>query len=605
MRAQWCKRYNTIGIHTDMIGLFSLSDAHKNLKTITHSDWKPTRHTCALALTTASLLFSTSLFATPALISKDSNSQPGNNYSNQASISGDGSYIAFKSEASSLLNGDNNDVSDIFRHDRLTGTTVLVSKADNGAAADEESSNPSISQNGRYVVFESASDLLSINDSNLSSDVYLRDLDAGLTRLVSVTPYSNSGNGSSANAEVNSDGRYVAFSSDADNLVLGDDNQTTDIFLRDTVAKTTTRLSVNAAGVTGNGISSHAAVSDNGQFVAFVSYADNLVVGDINDTADVFLYNRTTATLQLVSLNSNNVQGNLDSGSFGGIDVSDDGRHVVFHSNASNLIENDSNGTLDIFLKDLDSGEIILLSRNNSGEQSNSDSSEPSISKDGRYVAFRSSATNLVTGATTNSARIYVFDTKTQTISKVGGTGVSNGNDVEPVISADGSLVAYTFSGQTATGVSDSENIYVNSTNNAPLILSPSTFSVPGDSIIVTTLQVSDANADSLTYEIIGGTDQALFTINSVGELSFLQHQSYAAPADSNGDNVYEVELSVADDFGGEAKRLMKIGILPTSVLEDHGEERSSSGSGGGSTGALAILFLGLLASSRRKANRI
>src|SRR5262249_38706966 len=168
------------------------------------------------------------------------------------SISSDGRYVAFDSAASNLVSGDTNGATDVFVHDRLTGATTRVSTDSNAAQGDGASSKPSISADGRYVVFLSAADNLVSGDTNGATDVFMHDLVTGVTTRVSTDSSGAQGNGSSSNASISSDGRYVAFASAASNLVPSDTNGVPDIFVRDTQAGVTTRVSVDSSGVQGN-----------------------------------------------------------------------------------------------------------------------------------------------------------------------------------------------------------------------------------------------------------------------------------------------------------------------------------------------------------------
>ncbi|MCG6981325.1 MAG: calcium-binding protein, partial [Deltaproteobacteria bacterium] len=181
-----------------------------------------------------------------------------------------------------------------------------------GTEGDQDSSSPSISDDGRYVAFESQADNLIDGDTNLFpfSDIFVHDLQTGETTLVSVDSNGIQGNGDNTSPSISADGRYVAFTSDATNLVANDTNGNTDIFVHDLQTGATTRLSVDSSGTEGNGNSSAPAISANGQYVTFESDADNLVGGDGNGFFDIFVYEGDP-----LPSNPTQSQGNNSSGS--------------------------------------------------------------------------------------------------------------------------------------------------------------------------------------------------------------------------------------------------------------------------------------------------
>ncbi|MFN5855906.1 MAG: DUF4347 domain-containing protein, partial [Pseudanabaenaceae cyanobacterium] len=266
------------------------------------------------------------------------------------SISSDGRYVAFSSNATNLVTGDTNAVPDIFVHDRQTNTTQLVSVATNGTQANNASSTPSISSDGRYVVFASDTTNLVAGDTNGLLDIFVYDRQTNTTQRVSVDSSGNQANNYSYTSSISSDGRYVAFESYADNLVAGDTNNTGDIFVYDRQTNTTQRVSVDSSGTQAGSSSYNPSISSDGRYVAFASDATNLVEGDTNGLTDIFVYDRQTNTTQRVSVDSS---GNQAIANFGGSytpSISSDGRYVAFASDATNLVEGDTNGLRDIFV---------------------------------------------------------------------------------------------------------------------------------------------------------------------------------------------------------------------------------------------------------------
>jgi Tol biopolymer transport system component len=323
------------------------------------------------------------------------------------SISSDGGVVAFDSVAADLVTGDTNGVRDIFVRDPKTGTTRRISKSTTGVQGNGDSYDPSVSADGWLVAFYSSAGNLVAGDTNGMRDIFVRDRRNGTTTRISKSTAGVQGNGSSYGPSVSENGRFVAFESDASNLVTGDTNGVRDVFVRDRQNGTTTRISKSTAGVQGNGNSHNPAVSSDGRFVVFESDATNFATSDTNTAADVFIWDRQTGTTTRVSRSTAGAQGN--GGSYGP-SVSADGRFVVFNSYATNLVTGDTNAAGDIFVRDRRNGTTTRVSKSTAGVQGNGDSSDSTIAAAGRYVAFTSSATNLVTGDTNGRADIFVRD---------------------------------------------------------------------------------------------------------------------------------------------------------------------------------------------------
>lgn len=239
------------------------------------------------------------------------------------------------------------------------------------------------------------------------------------------------------------DARFVAFQSEATNLVSGDTGGFTDIFLRDTVNNITTRISVDTAGNAGNGDSTGCSISADGRFILFNSSASNLVANDTNNVTDVFLHDRMFAKTSRVSLTDLDTQANdtSDSG-----DMSADARYIAFRSAANNIVLGDSLGQSDIFVRDLIAGTTVRVSVSSSGAEARDDSLHPAISADGQHVAFSSDATNLVVGDTNARRDIFIHSLNTGgTIlaSKSSGGTLGNADSTRADISADGSAVVF------------------------------------------------------------------------------------------------------------------------------------------------------------------
>ncbi len=343
-------------------------------------------------------------------------------------LSSDGRYVVFASSSSNLVSGDTNNTADVFVHDRVNHTTERISVANGGREVSGASIHSSISIDGRYVAFESDASNLVSGDTNGVRDIFVYDRVNRTTERVSIGSGGVQANGSSQWSSISADGRYVVFISGASNLVSGDTNRTGDIFVHDRVNHTTERVSIGNGGVEANTDSAYALMSADGRYVVFASGASNLILGDTNNEADIFVHDRTTHTTERVNVGNGNVQAN-DSINFL-YSISADGRYVAFESGASNLVLGDTNGTNDIFVHDRMNHITERVSIGSGSVQANGFSFSPSISENGRYVVFSSDASNLVPGDTNNEADIFVHDRTTHTTQRVSiGVGSIQAND--------------------------------------------------------------------------------------------------------------------------------------------------------------------------------
>lgn len=384
----------------------------------------------------------------------------------EPSISADGRYVAFVSDAPNLVADDNNNDSDIFVFDRQTGTTTRVSVASDGTEANGMSEFPSISADGRYVAFASYANNLVAGDTNGIYDVFVHDRQTGTTIRASVASDGTQANAGSGANRISANGRFVTFFSNASNLVAGDSNGTYDIFVHDLQTHQTTRVSVSSTGDEANGQSDSPSISADGRYVAFVSIAGNLVAGDANTVEDIFVHDRQTGATTRVSLGLAGADANTMSAS---PKISADGRHVVFVSYADNIVAGDDNLMSDIFVHDRDSGSTTRVTVSHDGGSADGESDQPSISADGRYVAFSSGANNLVSDDDNPRYDVFVYDRQTsQTIrvSKPGDMALS----YEPVISDDGHYVVFS-SGSidlVAGDANDTSDIFVGYNSHIP-----------------------------------------------------------------------------------------------------------------------------------------
>jgi Tol biopolymer transport system component len=279
-----------------------------------------------------------------------------NAWSGFAAISGDGRYVAFVSAASNLVASDTDRQADVFVHDRRTGRTSRVSISTHGGQPNAGCEQPAISAHGRFVAFASAASNLVGGDTNGLEDVFVRDRRTHRTQRISVSSQGTQSAGSPTHSgsnapSISASGRYVAFHSDASNLVPGDTNGVFDIFVRDRRSGTTARVSVGSGGVQANAESlGPAVISADGRYVAYASLASNLVPGDRNDITDAFIRDRVARRTILASLSSTGQQGTDSSWPAA---ISADDRHLAFSSWAGNLVPNDVSPGPDVFVREL------------------------------------------------------------------------------------------------------------------------------------------------------------------------------------------------------------------------------------------------------------
>jgi Tol biopolymer transport system component len=325
------------------------------------------------------------------------------------SISADGRYVTFTSDATNLVVNDTNSARDVFVRDRLLGVTTRVSVSVSGAQSTYDSESPCISPDGRYVAFWSFDSDLVVGDSNGVGDILVRDLLLKTTERVSVG-FGGQGDLAAGNDPViSAGGRYVAFSSDATNLLSeADGNGVRDVFVRDRLLGATTRVSVKTGGVAGDGDSQAPSISANGRYVAYSSAATNLVDGDTNLKQDCFVRDRDMATTERVSMGSAGQQ--ATGGDCVNPSISDDGTMVAFGSDATNLVTVDANGGFDVFVRNRSAASTARVSVSSTGAEGNGYSWTPCISGDGRYAAFTSFASNLVSGDNNGHTDIFVHD---------------------------------------------------------------------------------------------------------------------------------------------------------------------------------------------------
>ncbi|PZG13743.1 S8 family serine peptidase [Nonomuraea aridisoli] len=368
-------------------------------------------------------------------------------------ISGDGSVVVYASFASNLLDDeDTNAELDIFATDLRTRTTERVSVPTGGGLANSFSLSPTVNADGRFVGFNSGANNLTEGDTNGQTDAFVHDRRTRTTEMVSVSSDGTPGDGLSGSPVISADGRYAVFSSDATNLVPGDTNGRSDVFLRDRQERTTVRLSVAQDGSQLDGQAREPSISADGRYVAFQSDDADVVPGDTDGVNDAFVLDRQSGTVKRiegpfpdtettgpvlsadgsavaftngVGLGEIYVQ-NLATGKTDMVSVTldgqganalsfapelnGDGSKVVFYSDSGRLTEGDTNARSDAFVRDVAAGTTTLLSVGPNDEEGDDRTELPSISDDGRYVVWQSTSGNLVEGDTNHRSDIFVHD---------------------------------------------------------------------------------------------------------------------------------------------------------------------------------------------------
>ncbi len=364
-------------------------------------------------------------------------------------LSTDGGSVAFDASGN------------VFVTSILTGASRLITGGLGGVPANGTSGQPVVSADGSVIAFASGATNLIAGDVNGVADVFVR-AGAGDIEDVSVPAGGGLANGPSSAPAISADGRFVVFASTATNLVPGDHNGASDIFLRDRQAATTTRISVAHGGIEANGPSTTPAISGDGRVISFASTATNLVPGDRNGVGDVFVRVPSTDGTERVSVSSRaQAQNAAVAAPYTQISsLSLDGRLVAFDSNATNLVAGeDPRSRTNVFLRDRRRHTTLLVSQDNAGYEGNNDSFAPFISPSGLYVTFESFARNLARGGGPRE-NIFVrdFNTRTTAVVNAAPGGPAPGPELasqlleRPTISGDGTVATFASSAANLTG---------------------------------------------------------------------------------------------------------------------------------------------------------
>jgi Tol biopolymer transport system component len=386
--------------------------------------------------------------------SSSANGTQGDGPSYATGITPDGRFIAFYSDATNLVANDLNGKRDVFLKDRVNGTVERIDVSSSGAESDGDAVLPifarlpiGISPDGRFIAFSSVASNLGAPDVNQTVDAFVRDRTLGLTECVSITPAGFPGAQGGMTTSISANGRWVGFWSSSKDLIVGKTTIFDDVYVRDRQLATTTRVSVGFGGVEGDAKSRYAAISDDGRFVAFESYASNLVAMDTNGQSDVFLHDRQLATTVRVNVSTLGAETKLSPTYLG--KFSADARMFCFVSRSWTELTDGSvpsqglvNG---IFVRDLGTGVTTLVSTSTSGTPADSSCDWPCLSPDGGSVAFVTSATNLGP-----NSRVAVKDLGTGVVTGVVFTPIGGLSSPahSPSVSDQGKFVAYASDGK-------------------------------------------------------------------------------------------------------------------------------------------------------------
>lgn len=481
---------------------------------------------------------------TTAVSLDTSGTATGNCPSLRGVMSANGRYVVFNSCASNLIPSGPTGISSVYRRDLQTNSTSVVAVNTSGAPAGTDSAGHlDISANGRFVVFQSREpNLTTLPDTQNNMDIFIRDMQSGVTSMVSVNSAGNGpGNANSGSTSslfdvvrVSPDGRYILFPSEATNLVstpaaIGSVN----LFVRDTVAGTTVPISINAAGTQLVGATMAGSLSDDGRYVYFASGNSTIIPNDTNNAGDVFRRDLSNNTTTLISVNTNGTAGgNAEST---GPSASADGRYVAFQSAASDIsTTTDTNVSYDVFWRDTVLGTTRLISINSTtSNAANSFSGSPTISRDGLSVIYNSLATDLVPPPLDSNANYDIYlrsitDSVTIPISaNEGGTATGNQPTKDGFISANGNVVSF---------LSGASNLLPNDLNGPA-----------GDAFVYTRktrrLPIVDFDGDGRTDLGVFRPSDSYWYITNSSDSSF-RAQQFGISTD----------IPVANDYDGDGK---------------------------------------------------
>lgn len=369
----------------------------------------PSRTFVAAALLLAPAAFAqttTKLSATPTGTSGNASSALG---TSPDTLSPDGRFAVFASGATNLVAGDTNLWPDIFLRDRVAGTITRVSVGSGNIEANAESASPAVSDDGRFIAFQSLASNLAAGDFNGTWDIFVHDRQTGLTTIVSVANTGAIGNGASTSPSISGDGTLIAFESDASNLAVSDPNAATDVFLRNLATNSTRMLSRIPGGALGNAASKAPALSGDGRFVAFESLATNLAPGATAAFSKILVLDLSAGGPQLASLNTAGVAANAAAFQ---PSISSDGSRIAFTSSSSNLAPV-SQTVNNAFLRDRGAATTTLVNALSNGTPANGNATGVRLADNGSFAALLSNSSNLTPGHSGTIADAFVVDLTT------------------------------------------------------------------------------------------------------------------------------------------------------------------------------------------------
>jgi hypothetical protein len=330
-----------------------------------------------------------------------------NGPSSAPKLSDDGRFVLFESNATNVVGASTAGITHVYLRDLVAGTTERISKPNAGGEANASSGAGSISADGRFVAFESSASNLVPGDTGGFVDIFLLDRSTHTLSRVSATSAGIGANGDSFDPAVSADGTFVAFTTNSTNLIAGDTNAVADVLIWSRSTGQSNRVSVSTAGSQSNGRSAAPAISQDGTFVAFESDASNLVSGDTNAATDVFVSDRTSNQTLRVSVSSTGA--NTDGVSFGST-ISGDGRLIGFVSDATNIVVSAGSPVRGVYVRDQTTGQTTRADVTSTNVPADAPSEAPKLATNGNAVVFQSASTNLTPAGVCHTTDIYARD---------------------------------------------------------------------------------------------------------------------------------------------------------------------------------------------------
>ena len=516
-----------------------------------------TQRSLAMAVMVALIVTPPAFGANTTRISVSAGGAQANSNSFVSTLTSDGRYIAFESLASNLVSTNTNGKSQIYIKDTSTGGIQLISMNGSGVAGNANSVEPSISGDGRYVAFTSDATNLIANDGNGLRDVFIFDRNS--SSIMRVSPSGVEPNGISHMPYLSRDGKYLVISSLATNFAVNDTNSFRDIFLYQLSSGILKRINTSATGEQANSDSFASGISSDGNYVAFVSSASNLAPNDSNSVYDIFLFDNTTGKNELISVASNGTLGNNVST---WPSVSDDGRIVAYISLATNLVTGDTNGKYDVFMRDRKFSTTTRISVDSTGNQANEFSWHPFVSGNGRYLVFWSFASNLIANDNNGQGDIFIHDRIKNTLERINvdttGSEANSLTDRSLGVSHDGLIVSFnSFASNLVVGDSNLSSDVYTRLRDAPLNTVP--IANAG------TAQSQECTAGSATFQLDGSAsvdaDEDVLSYTWAGDFGSI---SGVNPSLSLPLGLHTTTLTVNDGHGGSASANVDLRVTDT-----------------------------------------